>query len=77
MVEVISDYYYRYNANIHRGVHKLSQEATDAYEKARTTIQKHFNAAHPMKLFLLLEQRKVLMLLQRVMLQFSEKRMNY
>jgi len=47
VVEVISDYYYRYNANIHRGVHKLSQEATDAYEKARTTIQTHFNAAHP------------------------------
>ena len=46
VVEVISDYYYRYNANIHRGVHKLSQEATDAYEKARTTIQTHFNAAH-------------------------------
>ena len=47
VVEVISDYYYRYNANIHRGVHKLSQEATDAYEKARTTIQTHFNATHP------------------------------
>lgn len=46
VVEAISDYYYRYNANIHRGVHKLSQEATDAYEKARATIQKHFNAAH-------------------------------
>ena len=37
----------RSNANIHRGVHKLSQEATDAYEKARTTIQTHFNATHP------------------------------
>ena len=47
VVEVISDYYYRYNANIHRGVHKLSQEATDAYEKARFIIQTHFNAAHP------------------------------
>ena len=47
VVEVISDYYYRYNANIHRGVHKLSQEATDAYENARATIQKHFNAAYP------------------------------
>ncbi|MFQ3341183.1 MAG: cysteine desulfurase/selenocysteine lyase, partial [Flavobacteriaceae bacterium] len=46
VVEVITDYYYRYNANIHRGVHKLSQEATDAYEKARATIQTHFNVAH-------------------------------
>ena len=52
VVEVISDYYYRYNANIHRGVHKLSQEATDAYEKARATIQKHFNAKHPHEIIL-------------------------
>lgn len=46
VIDVIVDYYSRYNANIHRGVHTLSQEATDAYEKARITIQKHFNAAH-------------------------------
>lgn len=44
VVDVIVDYYSRYNANIHRGVHTLSQEATDAYEKARLKIQKHFNA---------------------------------
>jgi len=46
VIDVIVDYYSRLNANIHRGVHKLSQEATDAYELARKTIQKHFNAAH-------------------------------
>ncbi|MCO5724322.1 aminotransferase class V-fold PLP-dependent enzyme [Robiginitalea marina] len=46
VIDVIVDYYSRYNANIHRGVHTLSQEATDAYEQARTKIQKHFNAAH-------------------------------
>ena len=46
VIDVIVDYYARYNANIHRGVHALSQEATDAYEKARQTIQTHFNAAH-------------------------------
>jgi len=46
VIDVIVDYYSRLNANIHRGVHKLSQEATDAYEQARKTIQKHFNAAH-------------------------------
>lgn len=46
VIDVISDYYSRYNANIHRGVHTLSQEATDAYEKARHTLQIHFNAAH-------------------------------
>jgi cysteine desulfurase/selenocysteine lyase len=45
VIDVIVDYYSRYNANIHRGVHRLSQEATDAYEMARQTIQTHFNAA--------------------------------
>lgn len=45
VIDTIVDYYSNYNANIHRGVHALSQEATDAYEQARTKIQKHFNAA--------------------------------
>ena len=47
VIDAIVDYYSRYNANIHRGVHTLSQEATDAYEIARKTIQEHFNIAHP------------------------------
>lgn len=47
VIDTIVDYYSRYNANIHRGVHTLSQEATDAYEQARIKIQKHFGAAHP------------------------------
>jgi cysteine desulfurase/selenocysteine lyase len=46
VIDAIVDYYSRYNANIHRGVHKLSQLATDAYEQARNKIQKHFNAKH-------------------------------
>lgn len=46
VIDVIVDYYSNYNANIHRGVHALSQEATDAYEQARKKIQRHFNAAH-------------------------------
>ncbi len=46
VIDCIVDYYSNYNANIHRGVHTLSQEATDAYEKARKIIQVHFNAAH-------------------------------
>ena len=45
VIDTIVDYYSNYNANIHRGVHSLSQEATDAYEEARQKIQKHFNAA--------------------------------
>ncbi|MFQ3238664.1 MAG: cysteine desulfurase/selenocysteine lyase [Olleya marilimosa] len=44
VIDVIVDYYSNYNANIHRGVHALSQEATDKYEAARHTIQNHFNA---------------------------------
>ncbi|OMP32699.1 aminotransferase class V-fold PLP-dependent enzyme [Mangrovimonas sp. DI 80] len=47
VIDVIVDYYSHYNANIHRGVHSLSQEATDKYEQARHTIQTHFNAKHP------------------------------
>jgi cysteine desulfurase/selenocysteine lyase len=43
VIDCIVDYYSNYNANIHRGVHTLSQEATDAYEKARETIRAHFN----------------------------------
>ena len=46
VINTIVDYYSNYNANIHRGVHRLSQEATDKYEAARSTIQQHFNAAH-------------------------------
>ena len=45
VLDCIVDYYTRYNSNIHRGVHTLSQEATEAYEQARQKIQKHFNIA--------------------------------
>lgn len=44
VIDSIVYYYSHTNANIHRGVHTLSQEATDAYEEARIKIQKHFNA---------------------------------
>ncbi|WP_284041125.1 cysteine desulfurase [Polaribacter sp. Z022] len=44
VIDTIVDYYSNYNANIHRGVHTLSQVATDKYEEARIKIQKHFNA---------------------------------
>jgi cysteine desulfurase/selenocysteine lyase len=43
VIDSIVDYYSSYNANIHRGVHSLSQEATDHYEAARKKIQEHFN----------------------------------
>ena len=46
VIEAISKYYSEINANIHRGVHTLSQLATDAYEVSRNTIQNHLNAKH-------------------------------
>lgn len=46
VIDAISNYYSEINANIHRGVHTLSQLATDAYEASRTTIQNHLNAKH-------------------------------
>ena len=46
VINAIVDYYSNYNANIHRGVHALSQEATDLYEASRQKIQTHFNAKH-------------------------------
>ena len=45
VIDTIVDYYSRYNANIHRGVHALAQEATEAYEESRRKIQAFFNAA--------------------------------
>ncbi|MDP4269613.1 MAG: cysteine desulfurase [Bacteroidota bacterium] len=44
VVEKIEEGYYNVNANIHRGVHYLSQEATEAHEAARRTVQKFINA---------------------------------
>lgn len=46
VLDAITKYYSEINANIHRGVHTLSQWATDAYEESRGKIQKHLNAKH-------------------------------
>lgn len=46
VIDAIVEYYTEINANIHRGVHTLSQKATDAYEAARKKLQEHFNAKH-------------------------------
>lgn len=45
VIEAETYYYAHLNANVHRGVHRLSQEATDAYEGARDTVQVFLNAA--------------------------------
>jgi cysteine desulfurase/selenocysteine lyase len=44
VIDSIVNYYSTFNSNIHRGVHTLSQKATNAYEEARIKLQKHFNA---------------------------------
>ena len=46
VIERITDSYYRVNANVHRGVHTLSQEATEAHENARKRVQRFINAQH-------------------------------
>ena len=46
VIDAISQYYEKLNSNIHRGVHFLSQKATDAYEASRETIRQHLNAQH-------------------------------
>lgn len=47
VVEKIEEDYYNVNANIHRGVHFLSQAATEAHEEARKTVQQFINARYP------------------------------
>jgi cysteine desulfurase/selenocysteine lyase len=44
VIDAMNDYYCRYNANVHRGVHKLSEDATSAYEDARVKVRKFINA---------------------------------
>lgn len=46
VINTLVDYYQQYNANVHRGVHFLSQKATDAQEDARQTVKEFINAAH-------------------------------
>ena len=47
VVEKIEEMYFTLNSNVHRGVHFLSQEATEAHENARKTVQKFIGAASP------------------------------
>jgi cysteine desulfurase/selenocysteine lyase len=47
VIRSMSEYYQRYNANIHRGVHRLAEEATAAYENARRKVGRFINAYRP------------------------------
>ena len=53
VINSIKDYYDRYNSNVHRGVHTLSGEATDAYEGARAQIGRWFGIIDPGEVILL------------------------
>jgi len=46
VIDAIVKYYSMQNANIHRGVHRMSQDATSEYENARITVQKHIGAKY-------------------------------
>lgn len=46
VLQAMDDYYHTINSNVHRGVHYLSQRATDAYEAARQTVAEYINARH-------------------------------
>lgn len=46
VISALEEYYSRYNANIHRGIHALAEEATAAFEECRTTIGRFLNAEH-------------------------------
>lgn len=46
VIEALSDYYSRYNANIHRGIHALAEEATAAYEETRDVVRQFIGAQH-------------------------------
>ncbi len=47
VIQALDEYYRRYNANVHRGVHTLSEEATGAYENARLRVARFINAPSP------------------------------
>ncbi len=47
VIDTISEYYTKYNANIHRGIHSLAEEATAAFEASRATVQQFIGAAFP------------------------------
>lgn len=52
VITAVNKYYTYQNSNIHRGIHTLSQEATNAYEQARIEVQKFINAKHSHEIIL-------------------------
>ena len=56
VLNVLEDYYKRYNSNVHRGVHTLGSLATDGYENARETVRRFINAKYFEEIILHAEQ---------------------
>ena len=52
VIDALVGYYSGYNSNVHRGVHQLSQEATDAFEAVRRQLQEHLHAAESHEIIL-------------------------
>ncbi|MFZ4582885.1 MAG: aminotransferase class V-fold PLP-dependent enzyme [Paludibacter sp.] len=46
VIDTTNEYYQKYNSNIHRGVHSLSEKMTESYENARRTVKSFINAQH-------------------------------
>ena len=49
VLDAVRNYYENHNANIHRGVHTLSEEASDMYDEAHKKVGKFINAKHPLQ----------------------------
>ena len=71
VINSINNYYQNYNSNVHRGVHELSQKATNVYEGSRVKIQNFIGAKALKKLFLQKELLTVLILLHLLGLRTS------
>ena len=67
VLNVLDDYYKRYNSNVHRGVHTLGSLATDGYENARETVRRFINAKYFEEIILLEVRLLQLILLHIVM----------
>ena len=59
VIDSIEKYYKETHANVHRGVHTLSQKATDAFEAVRQKVQHHIGAQQPHEIIYTKEPQKV------------------
>ena len=74
VIDAISHYYENLNSNIHRGVHHLSQVATDAYENSRETLRQHMNAEHAHEIIFTKGNTEAINLIANGFEEYLEKR---